>query len=256
MDLESLGFDFYPVETRDGTEVFCLKTPFLLAGEFEYDIFVEESGGRFHIFDEGMTLHSLMAAGEDITDSRVASIRKLLDKHQVVFTDFGSFEKFGPASDSPRIIADYLTAMQDLNQWVCALFEKKASQPNFVETVKLMFRLWKPEARIMDAPKVRGINGQEIRFDFAVDNTYVDAFKPVPRSSADFIRKLVVCFDVEGRRLRTLGVLDDREEREKALTEMKVISRITQTMLYTDLVANAEKHKDRLFAQKKNDSKW
>lgn len=243
MDLESLGFDSYPVETRDGTEVFCLKTPFLLVGEFEYDIFVEENGGRFHIFDEGMTLHSLMVAGVDITDSRVVSVRRLLNKHQVVFTDCGSFEKFGPAGDSPRMIADYLTAMQDLNQWVGALLEKKASQPNFVETVKLMFRLWKPEARIVDAPKVMGIDEQEIRFDFAVDDTYVDAFKPVPRSSADFIRKSVVCFDVEGRCLKTLGVLDDREEREKALNEMKVISRITRAMLYTDLVANAEKHK-------------
>lgn len=248
MDLESLGFDFYPVETRDGTEVFCLKTPFLLAGEFEYDIFVEENGERFHIFDEGLTLHSLMAAGADITDSRVASIRKLLDKHQVAFTNLGSFEKFGLASESPRIIADYLAAMQDLNQWVCTLLEKKASQPNFVETVKLMFRLWKPGARIVDAPKIMGIDGQEIRFDFAVDDTYVDALKPVPRSSADFIRKSVACFEVEGRRLRTLGVLDDREEREKALNEMKVVSRITRTMLYTDLVANAEKHKDRLFS--------
>lgn len=176
------------------------------------------------------------------------SIRKLLDKHQVAFTDFGSFEKFGPTGDSPRIIADYFAAIQDLNQWVCALLEKKASQPSFVETAKLMFQLWKPEARIVDAPKVRGIDGQEIRFDFAVDDTYVDAFKPVPRSSADFIRKSVACFDVGGRRLSTLGVLDDREEREKALNEMKVISRITRTMLYTDLVANAEKHKDRLFS--------
>lgn len=55
-------------------------------------------------------------------------------------------------------------------------------------------------------------------------------------------------FDEEDRHLRTLGVLDDREEREQALDEMKVISRITQTKLYTDLVTNAEKHKDRLFA--------
>lgn len=246
--MESLGFDFYPVETRDGTEVFCLKTPFLLAGEFEYDIFVEETGGRFHIFDEGLTLHSLMAAGVDITDSRVASVRKLLDKHQVAFTDFGSFEKFGPASDSPRMIADYLTAMQDLNQWVCALLEKKASQSNFVETAKLMFQLWKPGARIENAPKIRGIDDKEICFDFMVDNTYVDVFKPTPRSSADFIRKSVACFDVEGKRLRTLGVLDDRGERDQALNETRVISRITKTMLYTDLVANAEKHKERLFS--------
>lgn len=247
LDLETLGFDFYPVETRDGTEVFCLKTPFLLADEFEYDIFVERNGEQFHIFDEGMTAHSLLAAGVDITVSRVGLIRKLLDKHQVALTNFGSFEKFGPASDSSRMISDYLTAMVDLNKWACSLLEKKVSNKNLIETSKLMFRLWKPAAKIVDAPKVVGIYDKEIGFDFAVDDTYVDAFKPVPRSSADFIRKSVACFDVEGKRLRTLGVLDDREERDKAMNETKVISRITRTILYTDLAANAEKYKDQLF---------
>lgn len=48
--------------------------PFLLAGEFEYDIFVEENGDWFHIFDESMTLYSLMAAGMDVTALRVTSI--------------------------------------------------------------------------------------------------------------------------------------------------------------------------------------
>lgn len=246
-DLEALGFDLYPVETRDGTEIQCLKTPFLLADEFEYDIFVERNGEQFHIFDEGMTAHSLMAAGVDITASRVTSIRKLLDKHQVALTSFGSFEKFGSISDSSRMIADYLTAMNDLNKWACTLLEKKVSNKNLIETSKLMFRLWKPAAKIVDAPKVMSVYDKEISFDFAVDDTYVDAFKPIPRSSADFIRKSVACFDVEGKRLKTLGVLDDRDERDKAVNETKVISRITRTILYTDLAANAEKYKDRLF---------
>ena len=117
-------------------------------------------------------------------------------------------------------------------------------ESTLVEMAKLMFRLWKPEAKIENAPKVRGIDDKEICFDFVVNNTYVDVFKPSPRSSADFLRKSVVCSDEEGKRLRTLGVLDDREEREKALNEMIVISRTTQTMLYTDFVVNAEKCKD------------
>lgn len=247
LDLEALGFDLYPVETRDGTEIQCLKTPFLMADEFEYDIFVERNEEQFHIFDEGMTAHSLMAAGVDITASRVASIRKLLDKHQVALTNFGSFEKFGSISDSPRLIADYLTAMNELNKWACTLLEKKVSNKNLIETSKLMFRLWKPAAKIVDTPKVMGVYDKEISFDFAGDDTYVDAFKPIPRSSADFIRKSVACFDVKGKRLKTLGVLDDRDERDKAVNETKVISRITRTILYTDLAANAEKYKDRLF---------
>ena len=57
----------------------------------------------------------------------------------------------------------------------------------------------------------------------------------------------MACFDVEGKRLKTLGVLDDRDERDKAVNETKVISLITRTILYTDLAANAEKYKDRLF---------
>lgn len=107
------------------------------------------------------------------------------------------------------MISGYLIAMVDLNKRTCYLLEKKVSNKNLIETAKPMFRLWKYAAKIVDAPKVIGIYDEEFGFDFAVDDTYVDDFKPMPRSSADLIRKSVACFDVEGKRLRTLGMLDD-----------------------------------------------
>lgn len=142
------------------------------------------------------------------------------------------------------MVSGYLVIMNGLNRWGCAGLETKVPNKNEEETAKLMFRLWKLEAKIENAPKVRGIDDKEFYFDFVVNNTHVDVFKPTPRSSAGFIRKSVECSDDEGKRLRTFGALDDRKEREKALNEMKVISRITQTMLYTDFVVNAEKCED------------
>ena len=70
-------------------------------------------------------LHSLMAAGMDVTASRVTSILNLLDKHQVVLMNFSSFEKFGAVSDSSRMVSDYFTAMNDLTQWTMAVLKKK-----------------------------------------------------------------------------------------------------------------------------------
>lgn len=64
--MKALSCDFYPVETRGGTEVLCLEKPVLLVGEFLYQIFVERNGKQFHISGEGVTAHRLMAAGVDI----------------------------------------------------------------------------------------------------------------------------------------------------------------------------------------------
>ena len=61
----------------------------------------------------------------DVTASRVTSILNLLDKHQVVLMNFSSFEKFWAVSDSSRMVSDYFTAMNDLNQWTMAVLKKK-----------------------------------------------------------------------------------------------------------------------------------
>ena len=61
----------------------------------------------------------------DVMASRVTSIRNLLDKHQVVLMNFSSFEKFGVVSDSSRMVSDYFTAMNDLNQWTMAVLKRK-----------------------------------------------------------------------------------------------------------------------------------
>ena len=49
--LAMLGFQLDRVETRDGSEVYRLDTPFLLDNEFPYDIFVEWKDGELHLFD-------------------------------------------------------------------------------------------------------------------------------------------------------------------------------------------------------------
>ena len=61
--LALLGFQLYPVETRDGSKLMQLDTPFLLDNEFTFDIFVEWKDGELHLFDEGMTWHNIGAKG-------------------------------------------------------------------------------------------------------------------------------------------------------------------------------------------------
>lgn len=53
--LAMLGFQLYPVETRDGSKISRLDTPFLLDNEHPFDIFVEWQDGKLHLFDVGMT---------------------------------------------------------------------------------------------------------------------------------------------------------------------------------------------------------
>ena len=57
--LTLLGFQLYPVETRNGSKLMRLDTPFLLDNEFPFAIFVEWKDGEFHLFDDGRTWHSI-----------------------------------------------------------------------------------------------------------------------------------------------------------------------------------------------------
>lgn len=118
MTLESLGFGLSPVETRDGSEVWQIETPFRLANEFPFDIFVEQIGNVFHVFDDGLTRHDLRALGIDLSDGeRVESLRRVIQKYGVAFNKDFSFEAFGDIEHAGEILSKYLSAMVQLDFW-------------------------------------------------------------------------------------------------------------------------------------------
>ena len=116
--LAMLGFQFYPVETRDGSKISRLDTPFLLDNEFTFDIFVEWKDGELHLFDEGMTWHSIVAMGFRLNDENFNRYRDFMQKNGVTVGDDAVASLSGLQTEAQDLVARYLTA--------CVLLDKNA----------------------------------------------------------------------------------------------------------------------------------
>lgn len=116
--LNALGFDLSRVETRDGSEVYRLDTPFLLDNEFTFDIFVEWQDGKLHLFDEGLTWHSIGAMGFRLNEENFKRYRDFMQENGVTVGDDAVLSLIGAQMEAHNLVARYLTA--------CVLLDKNA----------------------------------------------------------------------------------------------------------------------------------
>lgn len=116
--LAMLGFQLDRVETRDGSEVYRLDTPFLLDNEFTFDIFVEWKDGELHLFDEGMTWHNIGAMGFRLNEENFNRYRDFMRENGVTVEDDAVLSLFGLQTEAQDLVARYLTA--------CVMLDKNA----------------------------------------------------------------------------------------------------------------------------------
>ncbi len=126
---ESLGYSLSPVQTRDGTAVCRLETPFTLAGAFPLELFVEETPEGCHVFDEGLTYFNLLALGlDDGNGWLAAAVRAVVEKESgVTFSDQGVLEASGPLEEAPRLVTRCIASLIRLDQWVLSVLDQRQS---------------------------------------------------------------------------------------------------------------------------------
>lgn len=241
--LDQLGFNLFPVDTVDGTEVFRLQTGFRLADKYPFDIFVEDTARGFHVWDEGLTYHNLLSINPSIVKgSRFNRIQEVVSVYDVSFTELGMFEAYGPSDKATDTVCDFISAMVGLDRWVLDIFSRKPEKNNLVESAKLMFKRWKPKAHIQDDPRLEGYDGMQLEFDFSVDEddsvSFVDVFAPVATSTAGFMRK-AASFNLANLKGCTLGIVDNQTDDLAAQKEIALISTSYRAMSFSALVQNA-----------------
>ncbi|MDO4937256.1 MAG: hypothetical protein Q4E62_05000 [Sutterellaceae bacterium] len=239
--LESLGFALHPVKTRDRSRILKISTGFKLIDEFPFDIFLEEIEDQIHVWDEGLTYPNLFALNPDLLNAtRLQEIANVVGLYGVTFLDCGVFEIYGPKNKAANVVCDYLAAMVNLDRWVVEYLALATSKNNLVESAKFMFKRWRPSSVIESKPKIAGLGGTELEFDFSVDDDFVDVISPTPNSSAHFIRKAtsfrLANTDTTGR---ALAVVDDSKSSEQANLEIALISRNFNAIALSRLSQNA-----------------
>lgn len=236
LNLNSFGFDMYKVPTRDGSSVYKIDTPFLLADEFSLYIFVEKIGKNIHIFDEGCTIFDLRSLGIDFDDGRLNSFNRLL-KSWNLGLDGTSIESFETIDRAPILFSRYIAAMMSLDTWLRNNLQVKASRENLVNQAKTYFRAWSRIDSIVDKPSVKGKYGKDISFDFAVDDIFVDSIFPEYNSTASFMHKVALAKITQP--IKTMLVVDDTNEPIKAKKETEVASVVSSAMFLSTLKNNA-----------------
>lgn len=240
ISIENLGFGLYPEETRDDSELFALSSPFRMLNGSPFDVFVEKVGTSFHIFDDGLTMHEIVSCGINMSSHhRWAALRKIASMRNVNLSRSGVFEVYTSFTNAETAVANYLRTMFAIDDWLTEhAFESRAKK-NLVEESKKLFKRWWPTKELVDRPKIAGISGMQLEFDFKIDDKYVDAITPTANASAGFLRKVLAIPENIRNSVQTIAVIDDRLSKEAANREKNILTSHANIILISNLEKNA-----------------
>ena len=173
--LNDLGFGMRPVPTRDGSVVYQLETPFRICRDAPLEAYVQTFDEEVRFFDEGHTLHTLLALGvsfeEEAAWDRLQDVFRGTD---VVLHPSGLIEMIAPRKRAEETCARYLLA---LTQLVSLPADQNCpvdcDRKEYVARAALAFRCLFLKAEMKCFPVMRTTDG-EISFDLRVDGRYVD----------------------------------------------------------------------------------
>ncbi|MDL2058380.1 DUF1828 domain-containing protein [Mesosutterella sp. AGMB02718] len=240
LELKTLGFDSYAVPTVDGTPAYEIETPFRFVNEDAFYIFGEFPKGLIRFFDEGMTVHSMLAAGMDFRNGKKRnSLKNFLLKRGVTLLPDGEMEII--AKDSTpvySVFAKYLKAVLDLDSWARENLREPKSRENFVSTVMHCYNKILPEEKISLKPRIKGLGGKDFYFDLAVgNNRVVDAMYPNQNECAGFALKAAgirnhgrICVD---------GIIDDSGNRDEAFKYQAILASSGNVAILSELLKKA-----------------
>lgn len=214
-------------------------TPFTFADGHGLEVFAKSVAPQVHFFDDGQTLMHLHGVGIHLKDRRNwAPLKAIADTHDVTLSDDGVFEVLAPIASAGNGFARLVSTLLGVGSW--GREQAGVAQDNawFVEEVALYLKAWKPGAAFLTKPTAKGFSGRSLRFDFQVDNQYVDAMQPHGASTGSELRKAV---DLNTGPLGMDGgllvVVDDRTNPVAAKQEIEIIGRVASAWPMTRLIA-------------------
>lgn len=234
--LSTFGFDMYKVPTRDGSIVYEIDTPFLLADEYKLNIFVEQFGNNIHIFDEGSTVFDLRGFGIQLDDGRMKSLSNLLRNYDLSL-DGTSIESLAPLDQGHVLFSRYIAAMMSIDTWLRNNLRVKPSKTNLINQTKTYFKSWTRSEKVIDEPKIQGKYEKAISFDFLINDLYVDSIFPDYNATASFMHKVALA--KISHKIKTMVIVDDTLEPRKAQKEKEIASAVSHAMDLSTLKFNA-----------------
>lgn len=235
--MNNLGFECRPLRGITHGAVLEVDTPFSFADGEPIAFYVKEHGKVLVLSDNGDTIAHLTSLGLSSPDKRRwASLRSRLEAHNMGLSDQGEILASGPVHAASDLIARYLSGLLAIVDYERDALAAPSDWNVLVDEVEMLLRTWRPSETLTLRPKARGLSKREHTFDFQLGNLYVDAITPHANATGGVMRKagdILSSPYEEGRQV--MVVIDDRKDRDGAMTERDIISSLVSAMLFTDL---------------------
>ena len=220
-----------------GVAATYISTPIVLPGGKPLDFYLIQRGGNLEFTDDGITMFALSGLGYQLGDKRNwKGLENLALRHGFTLTERGSFEAAFLESELPEWGGRIIKFFAAVAAWENERFIEGDTDLSLAAEVEMLLRAKAPGKQLVRNATVT-LGRNEVSFDFLWGDTYVDAIRPVAQSVNSRLRKAILVNRSE-EPLKLLFIIDNRDQEERAETEISVLGDIASTIRLTDF----EKH--------------
>lgn len=230
------ALDCTPLRTTRGEEAFELGTPFAFADGAAINVYAIPHSDALELTDNGDTMLHLTSLGMAAWHkSKLASLQRLIEPFGMTLTEQGEIKTFGKADHAALLMAQFISGILAIAQMERTALGVPDKADNLADEVEMLLRSWKPQLPLARSPQVKGISGHEYDFDFMFGDELVDVLVPHHNATGGIMRKLGDVLSAPGQH-KALVIVDDRNEQQRAETELQIISMLARAIPLTTLL--------------------
>lgn len=234
-----LGFECRTVDTLSGRPAIRIATPVCTLDGSPMHVIIESMpGGVIRLSDDAETLFLLHGEGFTTLDRRRwSTLSATAESLGIKLVESGEFSCSYKDSDLPFVFGDWLQLYSAITEWQRERVGRPQDDVDFVDEVEFLLKQIWPKEIIERNYKTRGFSGSEYEFDFRMGSgKFIDAMSPDSRSTGSRLRKILDIQKIEPD-VSIQIIMDDRDNPEKAISEIGILNSIVKVKRFTDLIA-------------------
>lgn len=231
-------YDCHPARGRNGESCLVIGTPFSLPDGSAINLCLVDQGSHILITDDGDTAFQLYSMGFDISHgARMASLREYAKANRLQLTASGELMSLVRPEHASYGFAQAVTGMIAISLWIADKLQEQPEEVDIVAELQPYVIARNPAAKFVPHPKVKGASRTLHEFDMQHGDDLIDIIGVNANSTGAAMRK---AGDVQNGPFADgaspLIIVDDRQEPERAASEIGILSSVTRAMAATTLM--------------------
>lgn len=234
--MRTLGFECQAA----GENILSVTTPLSFIDGEVIGFYLSESNDRTILLsDNADTLAHLYGLGIPLDDRRRwRSFQDFAHQYNLTLDERGEVFTLCQKDDIPHAVARYFAFVHEVTEWEATHSLLPEDESVLVDEIEQQIRRRNPAVVVNRSPRVVGATGREYVFALQAGGTVIDPLLPNSRSTGAALRKVL---DVERgpQRVYPLLVVEDRQEYNRARSEMLIVSAVARVIPMSELIHGA-----------------